>query len=102
MDYFDLTLPLITDTILIVKIGSKWVHYNTPINKKDGTRRTYGDLYHYFSNQDGFRFAKGYVRQGDPSLGECYSYQFQYLYFSREEPPMMDNRELPERRFYTY
>lgn len=106
MSYFELTNELLCDTILIVKKDNKndntkvvWVHYVVPLfNRKLGRNRTFGDLYLYWSNIPEFRFAKGYVRQ-ESECGKFWEYKTQYFYFSKEEPPHMDTKELKVERF---
>ena len=89
-DYLDLTEALMIDTYLSVKLGSKFVHYAIPRERKDGTLRLYGDLYKYFTQKDGFRFAIGYVLSEDK---EFWYGQNQYLYFSKKEPPFLSFKE---------
>jgi len=101
MEYFDLNSDLICDTLLLVKMGSKWVEYVIPIKRKDGSTRTYGDLYHYYSNITDFRFAKGYVL-GESLIYDAYTYKHQYMYFSKEELPYFDNRELSKERIHIH
>ena len=69
-EFFDLMEDLWFDTYLVVKYASgKLVHYNVPLfNSKKNRVRTYGDLYSYFSNREGFRFAIGYIRKEDETL----------------------------------
>jgi len=94
-NYFDLSNSLLADTILCVKYTSAsgapvWVHYNIPLNRSNGSERSFGDLYTYFSNKEGFRFAKGLIRLEE---GEFWKGISQYFYFSKEEPPHMDVRQ---------
>ena len=88
--YFDLTEPLMIDTYLSVKIGSKFVHYAIPRERKDGTLRLYGDLYKYFTQKKGFRFAIGYILSED---NEFWYGQNQYLYFDKKESPFYSIKE---------
>ena len=87
---FDLTDSLLMDTYLVVKYSSgKMVHYNVPkFNRKKNRDRTYGDLYHYFSNREGFRFAIGYIRHEDES-GKFWKAWQQYFYFDKSTLPYM-------------
>ncbi|MFK7983467.1 MAG: hypothetical protein AB8G86_26030 [Saprospiraceae bacterium] len=100
-DYLDLADPLIVDTYLSVKIGSKFVHYAIPRERKDGTLRMYGDLYKYFTQEKkDFRFAIGYLLSDD----EVNWYgQNQYMYFDRSDAPFLSFKEtkkfiLPKRK----
>lgn len=78
----DLTSELYLDTYLSVKFSNgKFVHYVVPINRKDGTKRQYGDLFKYFTQKDGFRFAKGYILEQDSSF---WIGQRQYFYFDKK------------------
>lgn len=90
-DYLDLTEPLMIDTYLSVKIGDKFVHYAIYRERKNGTLRTYGDLYNYFINKKkGFRFAIGYCLTED---SEFWYGQNQYFYFDKNEAPFMSLKE---------
>lgn len=89
-DYLDLTEPLMIDTYLTVKLGNKFVHYAIPIERKDGTLRHYGDLYKYFTQKKGFRFAIGYLLGQD---GEFWTGQNQYFYFDKKEAPFLSFKE---------
>lgn len=89
-DYLDLTEPLMIDTYLSVKIGSKFVHYAIPRERKDGTLRLYGDLYKYFTQKKGFRFAIGYLLSEDK---EFWYGQNQYMYFDKNEAPFLSFKE---------
>ena len=89
-DYLDLTEPLMIDTYLSVKIGSKFVHYAIPRERKDGTLRMYGDLYKYFTQKKGFRFAIGYLLSEDK---EFWYGQNQYMYFDKNEAPFLSFKE---------
>jgi len=89
-DYLDLTEPLMIDTYLSVKIGAKFVHYAIPRERKDGTLRLYGDLYKYFTQKKGFRFAIGYLLSEDK---EFWYGQNQYMYFDKTEAPFLSFKE---------
>lgn len=89
-DYLDLTEPLMIDTYLSVKIGAKFVHYAIPRERKDGTLRLYGDLYKYFTQKKGFRFAIGYLLSEDK---EFWYGQNQYMYFDKNEAPFLSFKE---------
>lgn len=88
--YLELIEPLMIDTYLSVKIGSKFVHYAIPRERKDGTLRQYGDLYKYFTQKEGFRFAIGYLLSDDTI--NWYG-QNQYLYFDKKEAPFLSFKE---------
>jgi len=92
--YFDLTEPLIINTYLSVKIGTKFVHYAIPRERKDGTLRLYGDLYKYFTQKKGFRFAIGYALSEDK---EFWYGQNQYFYFDKKEAPFYSLKETKEK-----
>lgn len=89
-DYLDMTDPLMVDTYLSVKIGDKFVHYAIPRERKDGTLRLYGDLYKYFTQKKGFRFAIGYLLSDDK---EFWYGQNQYVYFDKNEAPFLSIKE---------
>lgn len=89
-DYLDLTDALMVDTYLSVKIGVKFVHYAIPRERKDGTLRLYGDLYKYFTQKKGFRFAIGYLLSDDK---EFWYGQNQYMYFDKNEAPFLSFKE---------
>lgn len=77
----DLTSELYMDTYLSVKFSNGvFVHYIIPILRKDGTKRMYGDLFKYFTQKDGFRFAKGYILEDDNAY---WMGQRQYFYFDK-------------------
>ncbi len=89
--FFDLTEPLLCDTLLAIKLTRYdgrpgFVHYIIPVMRKDGTQRLYGDLYHYFTQKPGFRFAIGYYLQED-GTGKYWEGDFQYLYFDKRQLP---------------
>lgn len=88
--YFDLTEPLMINTYLSVKIGSKFVHYAIPRERKDGTLRFYGDLYKYFTQKEGFRFAIGYILDEDK---EFWYGKNQYMYFDKKNTPFYSIKE---------
>ena len=84
MDLYD---NMMVDTYLSVKIGDKFVHYIVKVNRKDGSVRTYGDLYLYFTTKKPtFRMALGYFLEEDES-GKFWLGQRQYMYFDRNKPP---------------
>lgn len=96
--FYDLTEELFTDTYLSVKYEKQngqtvFVHYVIPKRRKDKTIRTYGDLYGYFSQKKGFRFAIGYFLEEDES-GQYWKAQKQYFYFDRKVLPKMSFKEL--------
>lgn len=41
--------------------GFSWCNYQIPVQRKDGSYRSYGDLYFYFISKKGFRMAMGYI-----------------------------------------
>ena len=89
-DYLDLTEPLMVNTYLSVKINFKFVHYAIPRERKDGTLRLYGDLYKYFTQKQGFRFAIGYFLSEDK---EFWYGQNQYMYFDKSKAPFLSFKE---------
>lgn len=93
-DFLDLTEPILVDTYLSVKIGSKFVHYAIPRERKDGTLRMYGDLYKYFTQKQGFRFAIGYLLSEDK---EFWYGQNQYMYFDRLNAPFLSFKETKDK-----
>jgi len=86
--YFELFQPLYIDTYLSVKLGNKWVHYIIPVVRKDGTTRTYGDLYKYFTQKKDFRMACGYILQ-ETLCNKFWKGQIQYLYFDKNRAPYL-------------
>lgn len=92
--YLDLTDELLVNTYLSVKIGTKFVHYAIPRERKNGTVRLIGDLYKYFTQKKGFRFAIGYILSEDK---EYWYGQNQYLYFDRKEAPFLSFKETKEK-----
>ena len=88
-DYFDLTAPLLVDTYLTVKYGLKWVHYNIPMLKTNGVARTYGELYHFYTNKPDFKMAIGYARNEE---GEYWTAQKPYFYFDKNQAPNLIDR----------
>jgi len=83
----DLLEELPFDTFLSVKMrrkegrGTLFVNYIIPkLRKSDGTFREYGDLVTYFSKQDRFIFARGFILEEDSNL---WIGQKQYFYFSK-------------------
>ena len=93
--YFDLTEPLMIDTYLSVKLGTKFVHYAIPRERKDGTLRLYGDLYKYFTQEKkNFRFAIGYLLSEDK---EFWYGQNQYMYFDRLNTPFYSIKETSQK-----
>lgn len=93
-DFLDLTEPIMVDTYLSVKIGSKFVHYAIPRERKDGTLRMYGDLYKYFTQKQGFRFAIGYLLSQDKQF---WYGQNQYFYFDKANAPFLSFKETKEK-----
>ena len=90
-DYLDLTEPLMVDTYLRVKIGNNFIHYGVPRERKDGTFRHYGDLYKYFTQRKGFRFAIGSILINEtPTHWEG---QNDYFYFSEKDSPYLSFKE---------
>ena len=89
-EYIDLTEALMLDTYLSVKLGSKFVHYAIPRERKDGTLRLYGDLYKYFTQKKGFRFAIGYCLTEDDKFWYGIN---QYFYFDKREAPFLSFKE---------
>ncbi len=89
-NYLDMTDPLMVDTYLTVKIGVKFVHYAIPRKRKDSTLRLYGDLYKYFTQKEGFRFAIGYLLSED---NEFWYGQNQYFYFDKNNAPFLSFKE---------
>lgn len=87
----DLLDTLTMDTILMVKYGLKWCHYNIPISKSNGRPRTYGELYLFYTNKPDFKMAKGYVRL---EHGNCWKWVHQYFYFDKKTLPRFDGRIL--------
>jgi len=88
---FDLFDGLMVDTILMVKYGNSWAHYNIPKLLKNGEIRTYGYLYNFYSNKPNFRMAKGYIRGEE---GNQWKWSHQYFYFDRNTAPIWDERIL--------
>lgn len=87
MEIFDLHSNLTVDTFLRVKIGNTFVTYITPVERKDGTARTYGDLYMYFTTRKtGFRFAMGFILS-ETLCGKYWQGRTQYFYFDRYRVP---------------
>ena len=91
--YFDLFDDLLINTYLSVKLGNKFVHYIIPYQRKDGTIRTYGDLYKYFTQKEGFRMAMGYMLEVDET-GKFWAGQNQYMYFDKNTAPHISERKL--------
>ena len=85
---FDLHSELAVDTFLRVKTARGWVTYIVNTHRKDGSARTYGDLYMYFTTKkEGFRFAMGMILS-ETYCGKFWQGKTQYLYF--------DNYRVPE------
>lgn len=95
-DYVDLTAALPVDTYLTVKFGMKWVHYNIPCIKKDGTQRTFGELYHFYTKKKDFKMALGYIRREDETA-KYWTAQTQYFYFSKVDMPYLVSRRLEKK-----
>jgi len=93
---FDLLDGLMVNTILMVKYGNKWCHYNIPNLKANGQPRTYGELYLFYSNKPHFKMAKGFIR-GDG--GDCWEWSHQYFYFDKNTMPKFDERVLKNKFF---
>ena len=91
--FFDLQDPLMFDTYLTVKYGLKWVHYNVPITRNNGTSRTYGDLYTYFTNQPDFKMAIGYIRNDSP-CNQYWTAKARYFYFDKNQAPHLASKVL--------
>ena len=91
-EYFDLFTELPVDTFLVVKFGSKFVKYNVPIERKNGSKRTFGNLYDHFTKREDFRFAIGYIR--GETLDGYFSGQTQYFYFDRRTAPYLKSKRL--------
>ena len=90
-DYLDLAEPLMIDTYLRVKIGDKFIHYGIPRERKNGTLRHYGDLYKYFTQRKGFRFAIGSILIDETAthwIGKN-----NYFYFSKNDFPYLSFKE---------
>lgn len=101
--YFDLIEELYVDTYLSVKYSKEdgktvFVHYAIPRKRKNGTFRSYGDLYNYFTQKKGFRFAIGYILEEDES-GKFWKAQNQYFYFDKNELPYNSFKELKNSLF---
>ena len=88
---FDLLDGLMVNTILMVKYGNSWCHYNIPKLLKNGNVRTYGYLYNFYSNQPDFKMAKGFIRGED---GDQWIWSHQYFYFDKNTPPEFSERIL--------
>lgn len=96
----DLTTELLHPVWLAVKYtnpkaynGQSWCNYIIPIERKDGTKRCYGDLYTYFTNNKDFRFAIGYYLEES----ECTMYwkaQNQTFYFAANRTPYLTGKRL--------
>lgn len=92
-EYFDLMNELTIDTYLSVKIGEKFVHYIIPVERKDGSKRTFGNIYDYFTKKDGFRMALGYILT--ETLDGYWKGQTQYFYFDKKTHPyLVEDRKL--------
>ena len=92
--YFDLNEPIFSSTYLTVKYGMKWVHYNIPRLKKNGEPRTYGELYHFYTQKPDFKMAMGYLRGED---GDFWFATHRYFYFDKNEFPLMSEMVLKNR-----
>jgi len=85
------------DTFLSVKMdrkggnGTLFVNYIIPIERKDGTRRNYGDVIFWFRKEPRFRFARGFIlsETADKSLWMA---EHQYLYFDRKRATFEDKK----------
>jgi len=71
---FDLFDGLMVDTILMVKYGNSWAHYN--------------------SKKPDFKMAKGFIRGTD---GDQWIWSHQYFYFDKNRLPQWDERILKEK-----
>ena len=84
---FDLHDQLTLDTFLRVKYPkNKWCTYIIPTMRNDGTIRTFGDVYLYFTTKTDFRFAMGMILN-ETLCGKFWTGKSQYLYFDKKRPP---------------
>ena len=92
----DLLDELVTDIFLIVKKDNinnpsrtVFVKYIVPRIRKNGSVRTYADLYNYFTDTErqetkGFRFARAYILQSS-WCGKFWENGKQIFYFSKSQ-----------------
>lgn len=86
---------LMVNTVLAVKLGTRWVHYLVPVRKNNGLIRTIGHITSYFRGKRDFRMAVGYVWNGRLDFVQV---QQQWLYFdSRRQEMEMKELKRPIR-----
>jgi hypothetical protein len=96
-EYIEMLSQLPHDTFLNIKYENNglvsWCKYWIPTNRKDNTPVLFGELYQYFSQKAGFKFALGYIGLHDPD-GKHYIAYTQYFGFTKTEPPHFSVKKL--------
>ena len=98
---FDLDEVIHYDTYLVVHYrrdgNSKWCHYINHIQKSNGKKRTFRDIYSYFVEREGFVAAYGHALFEHRDFYYCRS---RYFLFDMNTPPVLSVKHLDKYLWY--